>query len=138
MSIRPEIDSALLELRAHAESLMPDTCTVSRATVDEDGQLVRDPRTGEPVRSEVYSGKAKRQGYEAYEQSPEAGGHMFAVQRYSVHFPVASFEPAVDDLIVWTASVHDPDLPGTRDRITGLFNKSLATAQRVYVEEVVA
>ena len=132
MTIRPEIDAALLELRAHADSLMPDTCTVSRASGE------RDPRTGEPVRTEVYSGRAKRQSYESYEQSPEAGNHLFAVQRYSAHFPVGSFEPAPDDLIVWTASVHDPDLPGTRDRITGLFNKSFATAQRVFVEEVVA
>lgn len=134
VSIRSEIDSALLELRGHAESLMPDTCTVSRA--DPNGAV--DPATGEPERVQVYSGPAKRQTYESYEQSPEAGGHMFAVQRYSVHFPVGSFEPAPDDVIVWTASAHDPDLPGTRDRITGLFNKSFATAQRVYVEEVVA
>ena len=114
---------------------MVDSVVVTRVV-----GTTEDPDTGKvvDVTEVVYEGKAKRQTYEAYEQTPQSGAHVYTVQRYSLHFPVGSFAPAPGDIATWTSSVLDPDLPGTRDRITGLFNKSLATSMRVYVEEQVA
>lgn len=83
-------------------------------------------------------GPAKRQTYEAYEQSPQAGAHVYTVQRYSAHFPVGSFIPAPGDIITWLTARNDPDLPGTVDRVTGLFNKTAASSMRVFVDELVA
>lgn len=127
---------ALSRGRCMAESLMVDTCVVTRLT----GETVTDPVTGvdTEVTIEVYSGKAKSQTYEGYEQITQTGGHTYTVQRYSVHFPVGSFVPQVGDVITWTACQHDPSLVGTSERIAGLFSKSYATAQRVFVDRGVA
>lgn len=134
MTVRPDIEACLAELRAAAVDLMTDTCRVTRK-----GEPVTDPTTGDVTIPEttVYEGRAKRQTYEPHESVLEAAGHTATVQRYSVHFPVGSFVPAVGDVVEWLTAAHDPDLPGTRDRITGLFNKTFATSQRVYVDEVV-
>lgn len=128
------VERLALRGRRAAERLMLDTVLVVRLTDGPD-----DPLTGAPTKTELvlYSGKAKRQTYEAYEENPVAGGHRFTVQRYSVHFPVAAFRPLPGDLIRWVESVMDPDLPGSTDRVTGLFNKSFATSMRVYVDETV-
>lgn len=125
--------TSLTQGRRRAERCMVDTCVVTRVTgetTDDDGAVV-------VTREQVYEGKAKRQTYEGYEQTPNSGGHTFTVQRYSTHFPVGSFKPQVGDLIEWVACPMDPDREGTQDRITALFNKSLATAQRVFVDELV-
>lgn len=114
---------------------MVDTVIVRRvAGID------TDPFTGKdtPTYATLYEGKAKRQTYEAYEANPQGGEHVYTVQRYSIHFPVGSFIPAPGDVATWLTSALDPDLPGTVDRITGLFNKSFATSMRVYAEELVA
>lgn len=118
-----------------AERQMVDTVIATRVV-----GTAEDPETGKVVDVTVtlYEGRAKRQTYEAYEQTPQGGAHVYVVQRYTIHFPVGSFVPAPGDIATWTASVLDPDLPGTVDRITGLFNKSMATSMRVYAEETVA
>ena len=121
--------------RRRARKNMVDTCVVTRVV-----GTAEDPVTGEvvDVKEVIYEGRAKRQTYEAYEQSPQAGGHVYTVQRYSAHFAVASFIPAPGDVITWMTSRNDPDLPGTVDRVTGLFNKTAASSMRVFVDEMVA
>lgn len=123
---------------------MVDWCVVTRddpdAPVDEmtgkrdPVQVYPDPAW--PDTHRWHDGPAKSQTYEAYEQNPEAGGHSYTVQRYAVHFPVGSFEPAVGDVVVWTSCPLDPSRVGVRERITAPFAKSLATAQRVFVDRV--
>lgn len=130
MSFQQTVLGALHEGRALAESLMIDTCTVSRAS-GEPNEV-----TGITPTVEVYSGPAKSQTYEAYEQTPESGGHSYTVQRYAAHFPVGSFTPQVGDVIEWTSCPLDPSRVGTRERITAPFSKTLATAQRVFVDRV--
>lgn len=139
--------TATLAGRRAAERQMIDSVIVTRVV-----GMIEDPDTGKvsDVTETIYPlpswpadhpwkrGPAKRQTYEAYEQTPQAGAHVFTVQRYSIHFPVGSFVPAPGDIATWTTSALDPDLPGTVDRITGLFNKTMATSMRVYAEEVVA
>lgn len=124
--------------RRWAESLMVDACIIRR-TIGPPGEL--NPETGErtPAPTEaVYTGKCKVQTYEAHESKPDAGEHVFTVQRYSVHIPVSAPAIAVDDRIEITAAVADPHLIGRTYRVSGLLHKSLATAQRLLVDEVVA
>lgn len=113
---------------------MVDSCRVTRK-----GDAVTDSTTGVVAVPEmtVYEGKAKRQTYEGYEAERDVAGHSATIQRYAAHFPIGSFVPAVGDVIEWLTSQNEPDMAGTKDRVAGLFNKSFATAQRVFVDELV-
>lgn len=117
---------------------MVDECTIRR-TIGPPGPL--DPDTGEraPAPTEVvYTGKCKVQTYEPHESKPESGDHVFTVQRYSLHIPATAAQIAVDDRAQITASELDPNLVGRTYRISGLLHKSMATAQRLLVDEVTA
>ncbi|MFC5676068.1 DUF6093 family protein [Aeromicrobium endophyticum] len=138
-------ESGLRALRREAERAMIDSCKVSRIRRDDAGQPVTttdaDGIVAE-VRDDIYGpgiephrGKAKRQADQVQEQTPEAGGNTFTIQRYRVDFPAESFRPAVGDLVEWVACPLDAGRVGTRDRITGPFGKTFATALRVSVEE---
>lgn len=85
----------------------------------------------------VYDGRCKVQTYEGYEQAAESAGATITVQRYRVDLPVTTFLPQPDDVVTITASQADPALPGKRYRITAPFAKSLATARRCFVDEIV-
>lgn len=87
--------------------------------------------------SVVYSGRCRVQTYEPYEKTPEAGGAVSVVQRYSLHVPVGSFFPEVGQVAIVTAAALDPALVGRQYRVTGLLHKSQATAYRLLVDEYV-
>lgn len=115
---------------------MVDQCTITRVA-GEPGPV--DPETGlrEPApTTEVYAGRCKVQTYEPAESTPESGGHLWTVQRYAVHLPIGAGPVRVDDEIEVTASAATPDLVGRTYRVAGTHNKSLATAQRLLVDEV--
>lgn len=131
VSFQQAVLGALREGRGLAEALMVDTCVVTRVT---DGDP--DPVTGAPPRVTVYTGKAKSQTFQAYEQTPESGEAQVTVQRYYVHFPVGSFKPQVGDVVEWTVCPLDPARVGTRERVTAPFSKSLATATRVSTDRI--
>lgn len=130
--------------RRRARKLLTDTAIVERIVA-----VVPDPLTGKdvPTYQTIYPdptwppthplarGPAKRQTYEAYEQNTTTGAHLNTSQRYAAHFVVGSFVPAPGDRITWLTSKNDPDLVGTVDRISGLFNKSAASSMRVFVDE---
>ncbi|GAB3166621.1 DUF6093 family protein [Myceligenerans halotolerans] len=120
--------------RRAAEKLMVDTCTVHRI-----GDPVTDPDTGEvtPSKTLLYTGRCKVQTYEAQEFNPEVAEAIRAVQRYTVHVPVASFAPEVGDVVEITAATLDAQLTGRRYRVAALLHKSMATAYRLGVEEEV-
>lgn len=126
---------AVLAGRREAESLMIDSCTVTRP-----GEPVTDPETGEvmPGSTPVYTGACKVQQTIAQSSNPTAGGHSFTVQDSRVDFPVSAGPLAVDDVVTLTESVLDPQLVGSVFRVVELFHKSMATAQRTRVELVVA
>lgn len=126
--------TAIAAGRRAAERLMVDACIVRRP-----GETTTDPDTGEPTTpmSEVYSGQAKVQTYEAQEANPEVGEAVKTVQRYTVHVPVGSFAPEVGDVVEITAAAMDAQLVGRRYRVAALLHKSLATAYRLGVEEEV-
>jgi len=127
--------AATLRGREAAESLMLDACTVTRP-----GEPVTDPDTGNvtPGSTEVYTGPCKVQQTISQASNPSAGGHQFTVQDSRVDFPVAAGPLLVDDVVTMTSSVLDPQLAGSVFRVVELFHKSMATAQRTRVEQVVA
>lgn len=128
--------TAIRQGRRWAESLMVDACIIRRTTGPV-GAL--DPDTGtRPAAAtvDVYSGRCKVQTYEPAESKPDAGQHVFTTQRYSIHLPYNAGPIAVDDRIEITASVESPQLVGNLYRVSGTHTKSLATAQRLLVDEV--
>jgi len=122
---------------------MLDRCVIRRA-IGQAGPL--DPDTGTrtppptvviyPVPSGV--GRCKVQTYEAFESKPQSGLHVFTVQRYTLHLPVDAPPVAIDDRVEITAAAADPNLAGRVYRVSGLHHKSLATARRLLIDEVVA
>jgi hypothetical protein len=126
----------LAEGRAAAEAIMLDACTITRLTGPE-GEM--DPETGlrEPAPTiTVYSGKCKVQTYEPHESAKESGDHVFTEQRYHLHLPIGAGPVAVNDIATVTAASADAGLVGRSYRIAGLHHKSLATAQRLLVDEI--
>lgn len=121
--------SFLPMLRGFAEERMTDKWNVyllDDSTVD--------PFTGEAERVLVYSGPARLQSFEGYEQTPEVIGHTATVQRMSLHLPVGSYRPQVGHVAVCVEST-DPQLVGTEYRMTqDAPFKSVATAYRVFVD----
>lgn len=113
---------------------MIDTCTVVRPSttpVTDDTGHVTHPTTA------LYTGRCKVQTYEGYEQTPESAGATITVQRYRVDFPVGAFVPLPNDVVTITVSPLDASKVGRRYRVTAPFAKSLATAQRCFVDEIV-
>lgn len=137
------IRAALPRLRAQAESMMLDACTI---TVPGDGE--QDPVTGERDRVTVYPdpdwpaehpwkhGPCKVQSVDGQEANPAAGGAIYTVQRYRVDVPVGSFAPVVGAEVTMGAVTFDPNLTGRKYRVVKLLHKTAATAYRLAVEEV--
>ncbi len=133
MTFSDDIVGALPFLREQAESLMLDSCTVSRP-----GPNVTDPVTGAvtPSLTPVYSGACKVQGATAQAANPEAGGHAYVIESLQLHFPVSS-QLQIDDVATITASTMDPDLVGSTFRLVELARGTFRTADRWNVELVV-
>jgi hypothetical protein len=126
-----DLTATLLDLRALAESAMLDTCTISPVTGVSDS-------TGAPtLGTAVYTGKCKIQSLDPQEANQEVGGATITVQRYAVHVPVGAFVAAVGQVVTITTAVLDAGLVGRKYRVAALLHKTLATAQRLTVEEVV-
>lgn len=113
---------------------MVDACEIRQPPTY--GEL--DPDTGlrpETPGAVVYSGRCKVQTYEAHEATPASGQHVWSVQRYYVHIP-AGVDVPVDHQVTITASVLDAELVGRTYRVAGGLHKSMATANRLIVDEV--
>lgn len=112
---------------------MLDSCTVTRQT-----GVYTDPGTGNvtPTYAQVYNGPCKVQQTIAQSSSPEAGGYQFTVQDMRLDLPVSAGPIAVDDMVTINAAALDSQLVGRVYRVTELFHKSFATAQRTRVEWV--
>lgn len=119
----------VLRGRKRAEALMIDTVRVDRPT----GAV--NPVTGVPVVTQVYAGKGKVQTFEAFERQPEVAGGTATIQRYTIHLPIGTYVPAVNDVITVTASVLDSNLVGRRFVVSGLLHKTYATSYRLLVDD---
>lgn len=126
----------LAALRAEAEALMVDTCSVkyvTGTTFDED--------TGREVPTyadRIASTPCKVQMRELQSVERLSGGHEATLVRLMVHLPISAVAVEVDDIITITAAVHDSQLVGREFRVLAPVGKSFATARRLEVEEVVA
>lgn len=133
------VDSALLEGRALIESLMTDTCTITRAGT---GERVFDEDTmqyTDPARVTVYSGKCRVQVKSVIASSSDAsaGDRVATVQEFELQLPVAGTEGiAVHDVAEVTAAAHDASLVGRKFTVVARHEKSQATARRLRVAEV--
>lgn len=130
------ITSALPELRAHAESMMVDDCTITRAST---GAPVVDNNNGTvtpAAPATIYSGPCRVQVPDAVEKAAEAGGDALSVQAAIISLPVAGSEAvAVGDVVTVTSATFDADLADVDYVVRGLHRKSDATARRLRCEE---
>lgn len=135
--------SATLRGRRRAEAQMVDRCEIRGVPTVGD----MDPVTGlrpETPGALIYGpavaphfGRCKVQTYEAQESTPQSGQHVYSVQRYAVHIP-ATVNVPVGHTVTVTASVLDPALVGASYRVAGYLHKTMATANRLAVDEVTA
>ena len=136
MTLADAIAATLPELRAHAESMMVDTCTVTRASA---GAPVVDNNSGTVTPAAprtIYSGPCRVQVPDAVEKAEEAGGDALSVQAAIISLPVAGSEAvAVGDVVTVTSATFDADLAEVDYVVRGLHRKSHATARRLRCEE---
>lgn len=126
--------AALLRGRAKAESLMLDTCTITRVTGE-----ATDSETGDttPTTSTVYSGACKVQRGGATSGNPrELGEASIQLMSLELHLPTSATGVQVDDVAIITASTLDPDLVNRRLTLRSTSHKTFLTARRFQVEEV--
>jgi len=80
--------------------------------------------------------KCRIHTYQPQESTPDAGQHVFTIQRYFVSIPVGAGPVDVNDVVRITASPMDAHNVGRRFRIASTFNKTFATAQRLMADEI--
>lgn len=121
--------------RRHAEALMVDTCTIRTVTGN-----TTVPVTGTVTASygdPVYTGKCKIQSASPVRGNPVAGEHVWTLGRTELHLPVAGTGAVTSNQLVEITASVDPANVGRKFRIHSDDRKSLQTAIRVLVEEVV-
>lgn len=142
--IHDAIAAALPELRAHAESLMVDSCTITRRRLGEDGLPVRemDPVTLEltDVWDEVYAGscRVQRPGAVMVGREPVVGGVEFNVETVHVQVPLTVLGVKTNDRVTITAvgAISDPENLGLVASVRTNQHKTHATKRTLVCEEV--
>ena len=137
MSLGADIAAALPELRAQAESLMVDACTIRRAT----GETTIDPVSlaDVPVYAVVWSGPCRVQRSGALapsEQSP--GGYEFGLNSVLWQLPIASTGIRRGDVAELDAigPVTDPALLGLVATVQADLTKTHPTKRTLVCEGV--
>lgn len=133
MALIDDILRALPVFRSEAESLMLDTCTITRP-----GEPVTDPDTGDVTNSAetVYSGKCKVQSKDSATSSPEAGEATFTVVSRQVHIPANAADIRDGDVVTITASRLNAFTVGKQYRVSGFTPDTFDTAARLPVKEL--
>lgn len=126
---------ALARGRAAAESLMVDTCTITRTTgeaTDEDTGVVT------PTTADVYAGKCRvQQSQLGADSTPADPGEAYVrLVAFELQIPMSVEGLRVGDVATITASALDPDLVGRAFNVLGLAHKTHATARRLQVQEI--
>lgn len=135
---RAQVDLALKQSQELAESIMADTCTITRPGV---GTPTFNTTTGQytyPARVTVYTGKCRTQvtSLIANSSSPQAGERQVNLQGSEFHLPVVGSESvAVNDVIEITAAPYDPALVGRKFTVIARHEKTYLTARRLRIEE---
>ena len=129
------VRTALPQLRAQAEALMTDSCTIVR-----EGEPVYNPDTNEVEVSteEVYTGRCRVQVTDSLDvRVVDFGGRAVNTSRVTVSIPVGSEQVAPEDVVTITAAAHNDQLVGKVYRVEGAPEKSHATAIRLRCQEIV-
>jgi len=131
-----DIAAELPGLRAEAESLMVDTCTIAvpgggDGTLDEDTGIVTPP-----AGAEIYDGPCRVQSRDVQPANPTAGETEFTTIAYIVSVPVSVVDVPIGATVTVTASALDADLVDRVFTVTGLVHKTHLTARRLVCEEV--
>lgn len=128
-------EAAIQSGRAALEALMTDSCDVTTPA----SASTFNPATGmNDVTPGVllYSGPCRIQLQQPQPYTPDGGGHRFTVEQYILQLPVSAVTPPVGAVVLVTES-YDPLNVGRSLRVTSIFRKTHATAQRLLCEEVV-
>lgn len=126
---------ALARGRALAESLMVDTCTITRTTGESTNE---DTGVVTPTTEDVYAGKCRvQQSQLGADSTPADPGEAYVrLVAFELQLPMSVLGLRVGDVATITASALDPDLVGRAFNILGLAHKTHATARRLQVQEV--
>lgn len=139
MTLGSDVLAALPELRAQAESLMTDACTI---TGPGSTPPTWDPGTGQyadPPGSAVYTGACRVQLPQAQVGSPVAGEAEYTDTTVVVSLPWGAPAVPVRALVTITGvgPLSDPSLVGDGYTVSGLpSRKSQATASRLACDRV--
>ena len=127
MSLGNDIAAELPFLRAQAESLMVDTCTVKRGATVGSGPMGEDVTT---YAETVYVGPCKVQDRDLSPRDAESGSSTVDVLTAAVHFPVSAGPFRSGDIVF----MDDEESPSWR--ILAGHDKTWQTARRCPVERV--
>jgi hypothetical protein len=137
-----DIRAALPGARAHAESLMRDTCRIERARLDEDGNPVREMDEDLQyvnVYDEVHVGpcRIQRPGT-SQAQDASAGEFEYGLQTLLAQLPLDAVGIKRGDRLTVTAlgPFSDPDLLGVVATVGANATKSHPTKRTLICEEV--
>lgn len=130
-----DIAAALPEMRRQAESLMLDSCTITRAGT---GQGTWNEGTGSydpPAPSTVYAGKCKVQTRDVQVANPDVAGREAFVVDWTIHLPVVGSEDVRQgDLVHIDAAALDAALVGREFTVDGPHLGTAKTARRLPVK----
>ena len=135
MSLGADVVAVLPELRAAAESMMVDSCTITGDPItrvwDEDTSSYVDTPTTK------YTGPCEVKSENVQAAQADAQGQLLVVQSLVLKLPVLSSTGVdVDDIAVLDTCQFDPQLVGKKLRVGGAHHQSFATARRLPVKEV--
>jgi hypothetical protein len=120
--------------RRTAETLMRDTCTITRP-----GEQVWDAPSQDYIPGpevQVYTGRCKLRMGGTQSLGDKAGDQRFIEQQEILSLPIDTSTGVVkDDKVVITASEDDPGIVGTTVWIDARPQRTLATARRFPVRE---
>lgn len=125
------IASAVERGRILAESLMQDTCTITRKT----GEVVSGGVIT-PTYVQIYTGNCRIQARRVESQGSNVGEAYRLIERLELQLPVTVTGLAEGDVVTVTASALDPDLLGRVFAIRGVTAKTHLTYRRAELIEV--
>lgn len=139
MSFGDDVLSVLPELREMAESMMQDSCTITRAG---EGKGEFNTVTGQydkPDRVTIYEGKCRIQvnSVSTTGTDTNAGDRVSVVQAAEWQGPIAGTEDvSVNDVIHIDTCANDASLVGREFTVVARHEKTHATSRRLPVKEV--
>lgn len=138
MTLGDDLAWALPELRAQAESMMRDTCTIVSPPTDK----TWDEGTGTYALGlgvVIYSGKCRVRDANPSPQDVVTGESLAAKRRVTLSLPVDGSSDVEDGCVVTiTASLHDPGSVGTVMRVLSGHHQTDSTARRIPCQVVSA